>query len=338
MSRQLTQQEIDAVFQKQDRKRDTPTAPFDFRRPDRIPKSQVRAIHLLHDVFARNLVASLSAYLRSYLTVNLVSVEQLSYSEFLEGLPSPTCLVSVGLKPYDGNGVLELNPSLAFPIIEMLLGGTGKQSASIQRDITEIEQKLLDGLLRIILNDLREAWRGVTEIDFSIESMDTEPQLVNVLAPNEAVVAVGVEIHIAEAVGMMNIALPSIVIKMMRQKFEQQWSVRKTQASEAEQSRLLGVLREASLSLEARLEGLGLSVENLLSLSEGHLVIFDRAVGSPVSLLVNGREQYYGQIVNSGGKRSFALDQIREKEPRELPAANSYPSLPEPEKALAVSQ
>jgi len=231
MGRQLTQQEIDAVFQKQDRKRDSITARFDFRRPDRIPKSQVRAIHLLHDVFARNLVSSLSAYLRSYLTVNLVSVEQLSYSEFLEGLPSPTCLVSMGLKPYDGNGVLELNPSLAFPIIEMLLGGSGKQSASIQRDITEIEQKLLDGLLRIILNDLREAWKGVTEIDFSIESMDTEPQLVNVLAPNEAVVAIGVEIHIAEAVGMMNIALPSIVIKMMRQKFEQQWSVRKTQAS-----------------------------------------------------------------------------------------------------------
>jgi flagellar motor switch protein FliM len=338
MSRQLTQQEIDAVFQKQERKRDATTTHFDFRRPDRIPKSQVRAIHLLHDVFARNLVSSLSAYLRSYLTVNLVSVEQLSYSEFLEGLPSPTCLVSMGLKPYDGNGVLELNPSLVFPIIEMLLGGSGKQSASIQRDITEIEQKLLDGLLRIILNDLREAWKGVTEIDFSIESMDTEPQLVNVLAPNEAVVAIGVEIHIAEAVGMMNIALPSIVIKMMRQKFEQQWSVRKTQASQAEQAHLLGMLREASLALEARLEGLGISVENLLSLSEGHVLIFDRPIGSVVSLLVNGRGQYYGQIVNSNGKRSFALEQVREMQPTELPAATLHPGLPEPETALAVTR
>lgn len=338
MGRQLTQQEIDAVFQKQDRKRDSTAARFDFRRPDRIPKSQVRAIHLLHDMFARNLVSSLSAYLRSYLTVNLVSVEQLSYSEFLEGLPSPTCLVSVGLRPYDGNGVLELNPSLAFPIIEMLLGGSGKQSASIQRDITEIEQKLLDGLLRIILNDLREAWKAVTEIDFSIDSMDTEPQLMNVLAPNEAVVAIAVEIRIAEAVGMMNIALPSIVIKMMRQKFEQQWSVRKTQASEVEQSRFLNRLREASLTLEARLEGLELSVEHLLELSEGHLVIFDRAIGGPVSLSVNGREQYYGSIVNSSGKRSFAIEQFREPEATELPAATSPPSLPAPEQALAISR
>jgi flagellar motor switch protein FliM len=337
MSRQLTQQEIDAVFQKPDRKRDSAAARFDFRRPDRIPKSQVRAIHLLHDVFARNLVASLSAYLRSYLMVNLVSVEQLSYSEFLEGLPSPTCLVSVGLKPYDGNGVLELNPSLAFPIIEMLLGGSGKQSASIQRDITEIEQKLLDGLLRIILNDLREAWKGVTDIDFTIDSMDTEPQLLNVLAPNEAVVAIGVEIRIAEAVGMMNIALPSIVIKMMRQKFEQQWSVRKTQASEAEQSRFLGMLRDASLTLEARLEGLQLTVENLLALTEGHLVIFDRSIASPISLLVNGREQYYGTIVDSSSKRSFAIEQFREQETTESPAVNpSRPGLPATEQALVA--
>src|SRR3954468_4644521 len=144
LSRQLTQQEIDAVFQNlQDRKRDAPAVRFDFRRPDRIPKSQVRAIHLLHDSFVRTLASSLSAYLRTYLTVNLVSVEQLSYAEFLDGLPAPTCIVSVGLKPYDGNGVLELNPSLVFPIVEMLLGGTGKSSANIQRDLTEIEQRLL---------------------------------------------------------------------------------------------------------------------------------------------------------------------------------------------------
>ena len=321
MSRQLSQQEIDAVFEKQDRKRESTAARFDFRRPDRIPKSQVRAIHLLHDVFARNLVSSLSAYLRSYLTVNLVSVEQLSYSEFLEGLPSPTCLVSMGLRPYDGNGVLELNPSLVFPIIEMLLGGTGKQSAAIQRDITEIEQKLLDGLLRIILNDLREAWKGVTEIDFTIESMETEPQLLYVLAPNEAVVAIGVEIRIAEAVGMMNIALPSIVIKMMRQKFDQQWSVRKTLASEGEQARFLTMLRDASLTLEARLDGLELSVQHLLDLSEGNLVVFDRSVNTPVELIVNGREQYYGQIVSTATKRAFAIERFRENPPREPRAA-----------------
>src|SRR5258706_948592 len=289
LARQLSQQEIDAVFQDiHERKREAPAVKFDFRRPDRIPKSQVRAIHLLHDTFVRNLVSSLSAYLRSYMTVNLVSVEQLSYAEFLDGLPSPTCIVSLSLSPYDGNGVLELNPSLVFPIVEMLLGGTGKSSINIQRDITEIEQRLLDGLFRIILQDLREAWKAVTTVDFAIESMETEPQLLHVLAPNEAVVAIGIQIRIGETVGMMNIALPSIVIKMMRHKFDQQWSVRKTQASENEQTRVLRVLRQASMTLEARMEGPTLTVQDLLSLREGHLLTFDYPIAKPVDLLVNG--------------------------------------------------
>ena len=312
MSRQLSQQEIDAVFQNvQDRKRDTPAARFDFRRPDRIPKSQVRAIHLLHDTFVRNLVSSLSAYLRSYLTVNLVSVEQLSYAEFLDGLPSPTCMVSLGLSPYDGNGVMELNPSLVFPILEMLLGGSGKSSGLIQRDITEIEQKLLDGLFRIILHDLREAWKAVTAVDFTIESMETEPQLLHLLAPNEAVVAIGIEIRIGETVGMMNIALPSIVIKMMRQKFDQQWSVRKTHASDVEQNRLLRLLREAFLSLEARLEGPTVTIRDLLGLSEGHLLVFDCPVDRSVELLVNGARKFTAQVAVTGNKRACVIEQVR---------------------------
>ena len=311
MSRQLSQQEIDAAFQNlQGRKREAPAVKFDFRRPDRIPKSQVRAIHLLHDTFVRNLVSSLSAYLRSYLTVNLVSVEQLSYAEFLDGLPSPTCIVSLGLSPYDGNGVLELNPSLVFPILEMLLGGTGKSSATIQRDITEIEQRLLDGLFRIILQDLREAWKAVTYVDFTIESMETEPQLLHLLAPNEAVVSIGIEVRIGEAVGMMNIAMPSIVIKMMRQKFDQQWSVRKTMASEAEQARVLRLLRGSSLAVEARLEGPRISVRDFLDLEEGHLLAFDYPVDKSVDLLVNGADKFSAQIVSTGKKRACVVEHM----------------------------
>lgn len=311
MGRQLSQQEIDAVFQgAQERKRDAPAVRFDFRRPDRIPKSQVRAIHLLHDTFVRNLVSSLSAYLRSYLAVNLVSVEQLSYAEFLDGLPSPTCMVSLGLKPYDGQGVLELNPSLVFPILEMLLGGSGKTTINIQRDITEIEQKLLDGLLRIILQDLREAWKVVTAVDFTVAAMETEPQLLHILAPNEAVVAVAVEVRIGETVGMMNIAMPSIVIKMMRQKFDQQWSLRKTHASLAEQSRVLRYLREASLTMEARLTGPTLTVHDLLGLQEGQLLTFDHPVGRPVDLEVNGSRKFSGHVVSTGKKRAFQVQEM----------------------------
>src|SRR6202162_6085751 len=134
--RVLSQDEIDDVFR---HLRDTPddddpakrALPYDFRRPDRIAKDQLRAIHLLHENFARSLAASLSAFLRAYVAVNLVSVEQLSFLEFSQCLPSPSCIISLGMRPYDGNSLLEINPSLVFPILEMLLGGSGKQGLKI---------------------------------------------------------------------------------------------------------------------------------------------------------------------------------------------------------------
>src|SRR5215813_13519094 len=187
MDRVLTQEEIDSVFRNL-RDNDTEedpakkAQPYDFRRPDRIAKDQLRAIHLLHESFARSLSSSLSAFLRAYVAVNLVSVEQLSFLEFSQCLPSPTSLIALGMKPFDGNAVLELNPSLVFPILEMLLGGAGKAPTKLSREITEIEQSILDGLLRVILHDLRAAWLAVAAMEFSIENHETEPQLLQILA------------------------------------------------------------------------------------------------------------------------------------------------------------
>src|ERR1051326_3529641 len=122
--RVLSQEEIDGVFNKtrEAAPDDTSTQVYDFRRPDRIAKDQLRAIHLLHENFARSVAGSLSAYLRAYVAVTLVSVEQLSFMGFAQCLPSPTSLITLGMKPLDGNAVLEINPSLVFPILEMLLG------------------------------------------------------------------------------------------------------------------------------------------------------------------------------------------------------------------------
>jgi flagellar motor switch protein FliM len=313
VKRQLSQQEIDAVFQSSQ-----PEAPgdaprqkvnvFDFRRPDRIAKSQLRAIYLLHENFVRSIVSSLSAYLRTYLVVNLVSVEQLSYAEFLEGLPSPTCMASLGLRPYEGNAVLEINPSLVFPILEILLGGTGKVSASIQREVTEIEQNLMDGLLRIVLHDLREAWKTVTNIDFTIQSVDTEPQFLQVMAPNEAVVAVGIEVRIGESAGLMNIAMPSLMIKMMRQKFDQQWSVRKSESTAEEQGRVLELIKSSRVEIDVRLPVQNIQARDLLALQTGDVLAFDLPVHHALDVVLNGRRQFSGRVVNSGKKRAAMVD------------------------------
>ncbi len=317
MDRLLSQEEIDSVFRNLKQKGPEEDAaskavPYDFRRPDRIAKDQLRAIHLLHDNFARNLASSLSAYLRAYVIVNLVSVEQISYAEFCQCLPSPTCLVSLSMKPYDGNAVLELNPSLVFPILEMLLGGTGRTNTKITREVTEIEQVVLDGLYRVALQDLRQAWHGVTQIDFVIEQRETEPQLLQILAPNEAVVAIGLEVRIAETSGMMNIGMPSIIIKMLRQKFDQQWSVRRTESTLAEQARTLRLLKAAAMQLDARLEGPTLLVSDLMRLQAGDVLSFDYAVNRPVGFLLNGKLKYRGQVAATGRKKAFIIEELHQ--------------------------
>ncbi|WP_321474654.1 flagellar motor switch protein FliM [uncultured Paludibaculum sp.] len=317
--RVLSQDEIDSVFRnlqgaaaEEDPARKA--QPYDFRRPDRIAKDQLRAIHLLHDNFARSLASSLSAYLRAYVMVNLISVEQLSFLEFSQCLPAPTCIVSLSMRPFDGNAVLELNPTMVFPILEMLLGGSGKTPYKVTREITEIEQSILDGLFRIILHDLKEAWSPISNINFAIEAHETEPQLLQILAPNEAVVTVGMEIRIGEVAGMMNLGIPSIIIKMLRQKFDQQWSVRKSESTEEEQARILHLIKPAQLKFDARLQGPSLTVEQMLDLQPDDVVEFDFPVNRPVNLLVNGALKFHGRIVDTGRKRAFHIlaDQAEE--------------------------
>jgi len=282
---------------------------FDFRRPDRISKAQLRAIHQLHDNFARALAFSLSGYLRSYVIVNLVSVEQLSYSEFLECLPSPTCLAALGLKPYDGNSILELNSALVFPVIEILLGGNGKIQFQTQREVTEIEQVLLGGFFGLVLRDLHEAWKAVTQLNFTIDRLETEPQFLQMMAPTEAVVAVAIEIRIGDAVGMMNIAMPSIIVKMMRQKFDQQWLLRKAAATEAEQMRVMKLIEPAEVNSEAILSGPRMRLRDLIDLDEGDVLGLDYAASRPLDLLLGGRRKYRGEMVASGPRAAFRVSE-----------------------------
>lgn len=313
--RLLSQEEIDSVFRNMQgaRPKDDPALraqPYDFRRPDRIAKDQLRAIHLLHDNFARSLASSLSAYLRAYVMVNLISVEQLSFLEFSQCLPAPTCIVSLGMKPFDGNAILELNPQMVYPILEMLLGGSGKTPFKTNREITEIEQSILDGVFRIILHDLKEAWSPISLINFSIEAHETEPQLLQILAPNEAVVTIGMEIRIGDVAGMMNLGIPSIIIKMLRQKFDQQWSVRKSESTEEERKRILKLIKPAWLKLDARLVGPTLSVSQMLELQPDDLLLFDHPLQRELDLIINGAHKYHGRVATNGRKRVFEIDAI----------------------------
>lgn len=311
-NRVLSQEEIDRVFRNM-AKGGGGAAPavaaskYDFRQPDRIPKDQLREIHLLHENFCRNLASSLSAYLRAYVMVNLVSVLQLSFSEFIQCFPSPTCLAVLSLRPFEGKGILEFNPALAFPIIEILLGGPGTSNLTIRREITDIEQAVLDGALRIMLRDLREAWTNVANFDLKMESLETEPQLVQTLSPNEPVVAVGIEVKIGNNTGMLNFGVPAIIIKMLRQKFDQRWSVRKSEPNHEETARIARLATASPVKVHAELRGPTISVRNILKMQVGDVIAFDYPATRPIELLINGKPKFEALLATAGNKKAIHL-------------------------------
>lgn len=309
--RVLSQDEIDNVFKslRDPGKEDdvaTRAIPYDFRRTDRLAKDQVRSIHVLHENFARALGSSLSAYLRNHVSANLVSVEQLSFTEFSRCLSTPTCAVSLALSPYEGNALLELSPALVFPLLEMLLGGSGKGSANIEREITEIEKSILDNVFRIVLQDLRGAWSAVTEMDFIVDSYETGPQILKFLAPNEAVVAVSLEIRIGEHTGLMNIGIPSIVIKMLRQKFSEQ-GIRKSQGGHNERSKIQRLMRASQVTADVRLNGTRMLVQDLMEMEPGDILTLDHPMAREIEFELNGMTKYMGHIVAAGTKRAFQI-------------------------------
>lgn len=311
-NRQLSQEEIDAVFHK--RQYQAPSsaemhAPrFDFLRPDRIPAAQLRAIRLLHENFSRSLASSLSAYLRCYVVVNLVSFEQLSYAEFIDALPSPTVVVGLNLRPYEGSGVLEISPSSFFPILELLLGGNGEKLKPLAREITDIEQRLIEMLLRVIVQDLRDAWKMVAPIEFAVQTIEKEPQFLQILAPSEAVVAIRIEIRVGDASGALNIAIPSLVIKMMRQRFDQQCIARRGEATVEEQMRMMHLLEPTAADMEISMDGPSIRMRDLLRVKAGDVLITDMAAGRPVDCQVNGKPHYVGHLAQSGRKCVFVVD------------------------------
>jgi flagellar motor switch protein FliM len=310
----LSQYEIDSVFRNVHHEGEDnakKAQPYDFRRPERIAKDQLQSIHLIHENFARSVASSLSAFLRSHIVANFISVEQLSFADFVRSLPTPSCLLALGVHPYEENSVLQLDRSLVFLILEMLLGGAGKTAAKIDRDITEIERGILDSLFRIVLQDLRSAWQSIATVDFFVQSHVSEPQLLQILAQDDAVVVVSMEVRVGENSGLMHLAFPSMLIKMFRERSGQLMTMRRREPSETDHARILRRLRPANVELEAQLAGPKLRLDNLMRMEVGDVLALDHALTKELELRLNGKTKFLGRVVNSGNRLGFQITGVQ---------------------------
>ncbi|MFN9993733.1 MAG: flagellar motor switch protein FliM, partial [Phycisphaerales bacterium] len=181
---------------------------YDFKRPERVSKDQMRALQTLHESFARNFGASLSGFLRTIVEVKIASCEQMTFSEFTSGLPNPTSFNLISAEGLEGQMCLEISPLIIYPIIDRLLGGTTQDLFIPQRPMTLIESRLIGNVTKRGMTALSEAWSGVRPMSFSVSSTESNPQLVQIVAPNEVVIVIGFELKLTSRAGTMNLCIP----------------------------------------------------------------------------------------------------------------------------------
>lgn len=310
MKHQLNQRGIDSFFDAAAGARpssDSGVVPFDFRRLDRIPKSQVSSIHSLHEAFVRSLSSSLNIYLRTFASGSLISVEQLPYTDFAETLPTPTCLVYLSMDPYQGHAIIEVSPALVAPILDLVLGGSGKIKTPLNREITEVEKSLLEGFFHILTHDLRETWKPVVPVSFAPSVIETRPQQSGRFVPPEAVVAIAMELRIGESAGMVNLAIPSITLKSMGQKFDQQWTSHRAGNPAVELAIKRKLVRDLQVTLESEYSGLTIPLGEFLNLSVGDVFVLGPAFDETVDILVNGTPKFRGALGVSRKNRQTVL-------------------------------
>jgi flagellar motor switch protein FliM len=278
---------------------------YNFRRPDRVSKEQIRSLHFLHDRFARNISTSLSAYLRTVTDVNVTSVEQLTYAEFLMSLPDPTAFYTISLTPIEGLGALELNPSVAFAMIDRMLGGSGKGMAPT-RGLTEIEHNVIDGVVKLLLEHLTETWRNIVDVRFRVNGRDTRPQMLQVAAPNEVVVLIGFDMRIGDARGMLNFCLPATAIETVGDSFTHTWYRSHREPTVDDRQQFWRTLGHLPVDVSATVETT-LPARDVLELAPGDVIALGHRLSDPLQVRVGETVKFEGYPMQEHGHAGVRL-------------------------------
>lgn len=267
---------------------------YDFRRPDKFSKDQIRTLQMMHETFARLTTTSLSAQLRTLVSVHVASVDQLTYEEFIRSIPNPTTLAVVNMDPLKGSSVLEIDPSVTFTIIDRLFGGSGDPT-KLTRELTDIELSVMEGIIVRILGNLRESWSAVIDLRPRLGNIETNPQFAQIVPPNNMVVLVTLETKVGDVEGMTNFCIPYITIEPVIAKLSAQYwysSIRKG-ATVENMNIIKGRLDEVSVPVIAEIGDVDISMNDIIKLAKGDVIkMTDTKINSDMIVKIGGRRKF----------------------------------------------
>ncbi len=304
----LSQNEIDALLsalstgemdaqQLKDENTKNRVRSYDFKRALRFSKDQIRSLTRIYENYARLLTTLLSAQLRTITQVSVVSADQIPYEEFVRSVPSMTVLNVMSVEPLDGRVIMEVNPNIAYAMLDRILGGKGEAGNKKIDNLTEIETKLLRNLLDKTLDIMEEAWSSVAVINPEMEEFEVNPQFLQVISPNEIVVVISLSVQIGEETGMINLCIPHVTLEPIISKLSVHYWMQssKKEPNELEVEQIRTQVQGATVPVVAMLGQTDISIEDFLSLDKGDIIRLDRGVNQPLIVQVGGVPKFSAQ-------------------------------------------
>jgi flagellar motor switch protein FliM len=258
--------------------------PWDIRQAGQIGAEQLRAINQLHELFARNLSTAIGGYLRIAFECSLGAAEHLIYREFLQRLPEKTYVASIDLSPVDAVAVLQLDLAIAFPMIDVMLGGEGKGS-EVARNITEIEEHVLEGIIRIICRELQVSWQAIS-LEFKFADRQKMSQTQRLMPPNEKNLCLSFEIKISETRGSLTLAIPAVVSNALLRKLSADSSYQRRHSPVEARYQIQKKLLNCFFPVELSVTGLQVPLHSLTEFIPGDVLAFSRSALAPALMLV----------------------------------------------------
>ncbi|MDN4073430.1 flagellar motor switch protein FliM [Fictibacillus terranigra] len=281
---------------------------YDFKRALRFSKDQIRSITRVHENFARLLTTYFSAQLRTYVQISVASVDQLPYEEFIRSIPRMTILNIFEAHPLDGRLLVEVNPNIAYSMLDRLMGGYGASMNKVD-SLTEIESKIISQLFERALANYKEAWSNVMDIDPVVLDFEVNPQFLQMVSPNETVVVISLTTTIGETSGMMNVCLPHVVLEPIIPKLSvHYWMQANQKAMMPEEAALIEQkIRQTPLPMVVELGSANMKVEEFLQLDEGDIIQLNKGINEPLVVFVESNKKFLAQPGKSKSRMAVQI-------------------------------
>jgi flagellar motor switch protein FliM len=311
MRKILSQDEIDTLFSTAQKKTSS-RAPqrkvvaCDLRRSSQLGSERVRVVTSLHESLARRLGDSLGAYLRVGFEMNLVSAEQFSYDEFVSRMSDMTYFASLRVLPIDARAALQADLSLVYPIVDLILGGSGSDLIE-PRDLTEIEEQIFETVVRLIARDLQTTWGPVLELDIQFEQRHQHAQIHGLMLPQEKILSLSFEIRLPESRGTLSLAFPAVVANALFRKLSVKGLYSERTPSRETRRRLRERLLESRFLIDLSLPPSPLAIRELLAIQPGYVLMLPKRATDPIFLNVAGVPTFLGFPVREGRQRGVRI-------------------------------